>query len=66
MDMLMVVCDNCGGRSAVCGLYPRKGMTREDLLERIQTRGKATLACQHCGKVTTLRLKSPSAVEAKT
>jgi len=52
----MVRCDICYGKSFIGGIYPRNGMTRQELIERVRSRGHVNALCQHCGKVATLRM----------
>jgi hypothetical protein len=56
MDLTILTCDNCGGKSAACGIEPSRGKTRAELLEEVRSRGRIFEICRHCRRRSNLRV----------
>ncbi len=55
MDLTILTCDSCQGKSAACGLEPSRGKTRAELLEEVRHKGRVFEICRHCKKRSNLR-----------
>lgn len=57
MDLTILTCDTCGGKSAACGIEPSRGKTRAELLEEIRSKRRVFEICRFCGKRSNLRVE---------